>query len=289
MRLEIIIATTGRADILVEMLAWLERQHRLPDAVTVVGAEATDLPEACPSAFPVECIIAKKGSCSQRNAALDLVAGRADVIAFFDDDFFPADDYLVELERLFTGQSDLVGVTGELLADGAHTGALSLEEAQLLLDQCAPPSTPRNADCNWLYGCNMAVRASAVQDLRFDENLPLYGWQEDVDFSSLLLRKGALLRTNRLTGVHLGTRRGRTSGLRFGYSQVANVLYLRRKGTIRLAHGWRLMLGNIAANLVGSLRSSPEIDRRGRLRGNAMAIADTLRGRLNPTRIVALQ
>ena len=38
-------------------------------------------------------------------------------------------------------------------------------------------------------------------------------------------------RANVLRGVHLGNKRGRVSGLRFGYSQIANPIYLLQKGT----------------------------------------------------------
>lgn len=289
MHIEIIVATTGRAAILAEALNWLGRQTQLPDRVMVVGAENADLPQMASTPFPLELLIADKGSCSQRNAALDRVGSDTDIIAFFDDDFFAADDYLAQLDGLFSNHDDLVGATGELLADGAHSDPISSEDARALLLSTSSKGASSENSSHWLYGCNMAVRASAVRDLRFDENLPLYGWQEDVDFSSRLAKYGRLVRTGKLTGVHLGTRRGRTSGLRFGYSQVANVLYLRRKGTIRPVHGWSLMLRNILANLVGSMRPPGEVDRRGRLRGNLVALGDLLHGRMNPRRITVLQ
>ena len=42
------------------------------------------------------------------------------------------------------------------------------------------------------YGCNMAVRLAPMREhgLRFDERLPLYGWQEDVDLSRRLAAFG---------------------------------------------------------------------------------------------------
>jgi hypothetical protein len=35
-----------------------------------------------------------RGLCRQRNRALELLAGRCDVVIFFDDDFVPSPDYL---------------------------------------------------------------------------------------------------------------------------------------------------------------------------------------------------
>ena len=91
-----------------------------------------------------------------------------------------------------------------------------------------------------------------------------------------------------LRGVHLGNKRGRTSGLRFGYSQVANPLYLRNKGTVGLKWALRLMGGNIAANILGSLKPQGLVDRRGRLKGNLIALGDFVRGRLDPMRVLDL-
>jgi hypothetical protein len=128
----------------------------------------------------------------------------------------------------------------------------------------------------------MSVRAELVGDLRFDERLVLYGWQEDIDFTSQLRRFGRVVGLNTLRGVHLGVKTGRVSGERFGYSQVANPIYLMKKGTVPASFALPLMGRNIAANLVRSLWPEPYIDRRGRLRGNLMALAHVLKGRIEP-------
>ena len=288
MHIDVIIATTDRAEIVGETVDWLRHQKRLPDRVIIVGAAEADLPTGLSVPFPVVEMIAAKGLCNQRNAGLDFACEKAGAIMFFDDDFFAEETYLANMERLFKSDDDLVGVTGVLLADGAQTGAIAAPDARAALLSHQARETQDDRACTWLYGCNMGFRASACAQLRFDTNLPFYGWQEDVDFSAQLMAKGKLLRSASLTGIHLGTRRGRTSGLRLGYSQVANVLYLQRKGTMRLYQGWRLLLGNLAANIIRSFRPEPEIDRRGRLRGNAIAFLDLLRGRIDPRRIITM-
>lgn len=285
MRIEVIFASTGRAEVLAQTIAQLGSQTRPPDRVLVVGAEESDLPRVGSSNLNTVLFTAPRGSCSQRNAGLDQIADHCEIVIFFDDDFIPADDYLERVEEVFDSDPEIVGLTGNLMADGAHTGALSFEQGLGILNRSERRPTMPDASTSWLYGCNMAVRYEAARHLRFDEALPLYGWQEDVDYSSNLSKYGKLLRTSRLTGVHLGTLRGRTSGLRFGYSQIANVLYLRKKGTIRPSHGWPLMARNIISNMVLSLRPEPLIDRRGRLRGNIRAIKDLVLGRLHPGRI----
>ncbi len=140
------------------------------------------------------------------------------------------------------------------------------------------------------YGCNMAVRWSDVagKDIWFDENLPLYSWAEDVDYSRHVARYGRVVKSSRLVGVHLGTKQGRTSGVRFGYSQVANQAYLFRKGVVSLKFATLFGLRNILANLRGAVVPESYIDRRGRLLGNWYGLVDLLRGRSSPRRILDL-
>jgi hypothetical protein len=91
-----------------------------------------------------------------------------------------------------------------------------------------------------------------------------------------------------LRGVHLGIKLGRTSGVRFGYSQIANPIYLIRKGSMPRRHANKIMLRNLAANLARSLYPEPWVDRRGRLKGNLLALFDMLRGRISPNQILRL-
>ncbi|MAL25177.1 MAG: glycosyl transferase family 2 [Croceicoccus sp.] len=293
MRIHVAIATTGRPDVLCKVVDRFRHQTRPADGIVVVGAAPEDIAGLDRLAQPPQQAVVspKKGLCAQRNVALSLLRGQTDAVVFFDDDFLVAHDFLQRLEQLFEGDPDLVGLTGWLIADGAQTGALTYEEAEAMLD-AGPNGAPRpdkpDERTSWLYGCNMAFRMSACEDLSFDENLPLYSWQEDVDFTEQLARRGHMLRTSAITGIHMGTRGGRTSGLKLGYSQVANIVYLRRKGTIGAAHGWTLMAKNVAANLAKSIRPEDTIDRRGRLKGNIRAFGDVLRGKADPLRILDL-
>jgi hypothetical protein len=137
----------------------------------------------------------------------------------------------------------------------------------------------------------MAFRLASIGDLRFDERLVLYGWLEDRDFAAALARQGGgrLVKSADAIGVHMGVKGGRMAGERFGYSQIVNPLYMLRKGTMTLSQVADHLFRNMSSNLGRSLRPEPFIDRRGRLRGNLLGIADILRGRLQPERAAALQ
>lgn len=97
-----------------------------------------------------------------------------------------------------------------------------------------------------------------------------------------------MVRTNYFGGVHLGVKSGRTSGTRLGYSQIANPIYLVAKGTMRRSPAAKMALTNFIANLVKSPVPEAYIDRRGRLKGNLLALIDVLRGANHPTRILEL-
>ena len=76
------------------------------------------------------------------------------------------------------------------------------------------------------------------------------------------------------------------SGVRFGYSQIANPLYLLRKGTMTVRTSLRFVSRNLLSNTLRSVSGRREVDYAGRLRGNAVAIFDVLRGRSHPMRVV---
>jgi GT2 family glycosyltransferase len=288
-RIAIGIPTVGRATILCETLRELALQTRQPDAVIVCGTKAEDMAgaeEACPGAL---LLVAKPGLPRQRNAAI-AAAADIDIMVFFDDDFLADPTYIASVERQFVSDPTIVVATGLVLADGIGGPGLTPTVARTHLAAPSPPAAGVQPVFT-AYGCNMAVRLKTMRDkgVLFDERLPLYGWQEDVDLSLRLSPYGKVVKINEARGVHLGVKMGRNSGVRLGYSQVANPLYLSKK---RLGYPLRRALThiacNIAMNVVRSPRPEPYVDRRGRVWGNLLAIRDLFIGRMAPERILDL-
>ncbi len=287
------IATAGRREQLTMTLRQLASQHRLPDRVIVCPAALEDCDDqSCGDLpFPVTVVHGPRGLPAQRNCIIDACAD-ADVIVFFDDDFYPHPKYLAEVELLMATRPDVVIATGHVLADGILGPGIEHDVGVRLLEAAVeiPPPEAAIHETHNAYGCNMIVRVAPVRkhDIRFDENLPLYAWLEDVDFSRQMATYGRIVRSKRLSGVHLGTKRGRTSGVKFGYSQIANPIYMTRKGTLAPHRALRQMGRNVARNITRCLAPEPWVDRRGRLKGNMVALGDILLGRLDPRKILQL-
>ncbi len=232
-----------------------------------------------------------KGLTAQRNRAIDALVSVCDVIVFFDDDFVPSDNALAGISALFGKRQDVIGATGRVLQDGITQGGISYAEALHSIEVYQAKQKFAAFDCqdiDELYGCNMAFRTCAVKDLRFDENLPLYGWQEDVDFAGQLLAKGRIVRTNAFAGVHRGVTRSRTAGTALGFSQMVNPIYMVKKGTMRRAKALTLMSKNFLANHLKSVRPEAYVDRPGRVRGNWLGLLHVITGKSDPRQVLRL-
>src|SRR5580658_4244043 len=289
-RLVVGIPTRSRPAILAETIAFLAKQQRQPDAIVVAYAEAEDIADAA-NQFPhVTFIQAPLGLTRQRNAILTW-AGDHDILLFIDDDFYPDPQYVKITERFFVEHPEVVASTGRVLADDMKGPGLTVEQAKsIIAGSDGAECEQRITNVDLAYGCNMCVRLATIckHGLRFDETLPLYGWYEDWDFSRQLAAFGEVVHISNTCGVHLSTKVGRITGVRMGYAQVANPIYLARKGTFPWSHVFKFIVGPCLKNLVRSLAPEAHVDRLGRFCGNLAAFRDLLAGTLSPTQIVDL-
>jgi glycosyltransferase involved in cell wall biosynthesis len=290
MTLTVIIPTLGRKALVNQILDHLERQTRAPDEVIVSTPDATHVEPYQGHRLRVEYVFGKKGLPSQRNRGLEHALGRSDIITFFDDDFVPADNYLERVEATFEEHPDCAVVAGYIARDGAQEGGLTFEQGLVALRSIEAGYVPHTGlvDRVGAHGSNFSIRCGRVGDLRFDERLVLHGWQEDIDFTAQMRQHGRVASKGTLVGVHLGVRGGKASGTPFGYSQIMNLVYLVRKGTVPWTFALPIMSRNVAANLIRSLWSEPYIDRRGRLKGNLLAAYHVITGRIEPEYILKL-
>jgi GT2 family glycosyltransferase len=301
----VVVATKGRSAWLPSLVANLSKQTILPHCVVVVGSVESDvdsLSDITGQPGPIVRVVISPtpGSCSQRNFGLALSHQLLDAaqdffVVFFDDDFRPAPTWLEECQRAFQSDPTIMAITGQVLADGAHGTSISEQDAEAYIAGRIPPNRHWASGGNIrpvgsVYGCNMAFRKKVVETYQFDENLPLYGWQEDQDLTAQAKKLGSAIYVPQCRGVHLGISSGKSPGIKVGYSQIANPLYLLKKGTMPPKKAWLFMTKNFTANAVKSFSySGTRVDYSGRLKGNALAIADALRGKCHPTNILKLR
>jgi glycosyltransferase involved in cell wall biosynthesis len=181
MKLFVIIPTYKRRHLLGRVLAHLDNQTRPPDEVIISAPDETHVEPCKPKHFGLSYVFGKQGLCAQRNQAIEQALGRCDIITFFDDDFLPATDYLRRLEEALEGHPDWAVIMGHAVADGVRKGGYTFDEGLAFLRQAEQCERPlRVSDHFGAYGCNMSMRATQIGDLRCDERLVLYGWQEEL-------------------------------------------------------------------------------------------------------------
>jgi len=290
LRVAVGIATAGRPDILNQILRELTKQQRPPDVIVVCASSNADLGDI-PLEFPgIVTLFAGRGLAQKRNAILRHLSD-LDVVIFLDDDFLVDPDYVAATEAAFASDAAIAMSTGEVIADGVCGPGLDVTEARLALAAAGGPASAATHDVYSAYGCNMSLRLDLARRYRlmFDEQLPLYGWLEDVDFSRRVAAfHGRIVKVPAARGVHLGVKSARQRGVQLGYSQVANPVYLMRKGTYGARYAAALMSRNILANFGRALWPEAHVDRTGRALGNLRALVDLIDGRLHPQRILSL-
>ena len=289
----IIVWTRGRPDIVASLVTQLGEQTMPPEHIYIIATKADDIARLDPNQQNLTVTIGRPGSTFQRNDGLKLAGSRFSTIVFFDDDFVPSRFWLERMQAIFDARPDVAGLTGNVLADGTRGPGIKLDDAKLMVDfRDREAATDGAFHETFAYGsnvgCNMAYRYSAIRDIVFDESMPAYAWHEDSDFRGQVERRGLFVRAENLWGVHLGHKQGRSSGLALGYSQIANAVYLARKGTVPAGFLAEIATKNVIVNALRSFNPEPFCDRRGRLKGNMIALTDLVRGRLAPARILEL-
>ncbi|MEI4485300.1 glycosyltransferase [Frigidibacter sp. MR17.14] len=281
----VVVATRGRPAVVSATVRHLLATQTLKPRVVFISC--TDPQDAGDLAAldEVVVLVGPPGSSAQRNTGIAAVPKGIDAVAFFDDDFVADPGWLAAAAQVFRDESSVTTLTGHVLADGIKGAGISFERACEIVATASREDGPAWIEPFSPYGCNMVFRASAIRDMAFDERLVLYGWLEDRDFGATLARRGGrMAKSGALRGVHMGVKSGRVAGERLGYSQVVNPVYMLRKRTMTARQVAGQIFRNMASNLVLAFRPEPFIDRRGRLRGNCMAVADLLRGRIEPER-----
>lgn len=285
----VVLASAGRPELLTDAVVSVSAQRGASFLGVVSVPDEQSLPADRSVLEGWRIVTGTRGLAAQRNAALHVLDG-TDVVVFFDDDAVMRPDYVAQALSFLAEHPQVIALTGQVLLDGATSGEVAPETAAAAL--AASAVQPHSRDWRTtreLYGCNFAVRLSAAPDLEFDAGLPLYSWLEDHDVARRLMKRGVLAKVADCVIVHRAAASGgRQAHRRLGYSQLMNPVHLWRKGSFP---AW-LMVWEIfrptAKNVVQAVAGPHATWRRERVRGNALALTDVLRGRVTPGRITEL-
>lgn len=288
MKTAVVISSVGRPEILHETVVSLGKQTYLPIMIVLSLCDTASLSNETAQLSLIRIVLGAQGLTKQRNTGLTVVPRDADCVLFLDDDIELSRNYIESMQQLFYRSPDVVMASGITAADGLRIGrTLTREEASaaVLKTRCESRTEAAEGAC----GCNMFVRHSLLRKVQFDERLPLDSWLEDYDFSVRSRAYGQVVWNYETCVAHIGARVYRERGFLVGYTQLANSHYLWRKGTIPslgrlLGTFW---LPALRVSLQGAVHGKPPwLDYKGRVRGNARALADAAMFRLKPERVL---
>jgi hypothetical protein len=291
--LALVIASTGREQILLSTVRSVLLRKHVPEQIILVGATEGDIPFVQSDRTEIVSLRSPvKGASHQRNFGIRNIREGIRFVSFLDDDCEVHDAYFLEVARCFSNNTNLAAFSGYVM----RNGNIEREVGREILDShVIPEGMPAYGFLKdkWpgLYGCAMNFRYKHLVREEFDENLVKYSLGEDTEIGFRMRRYGDVGGSARCPVVHLACSGGRGSEVKLGYSQIANYYYFVRKGIGYPKRKFisQNLLGLPITNFIGILRESSRgphtVDRKGRLKGNLLAIYDLLRGKIHPSRI----
>jgi GT2 family glycosyltransferase len=286
-QVSVIIPSFARPQVLEETVWSVLRQIIPPYEIIVSVVSQFDVSPATQSLPSVRVLYGTRGSTAQRNIAVAAVDQRSGFILFLDDDVELTPQYIESCLAAMSSRQDAVVLAGTFIQDDVTRG----QARSLVAKFSADLPDPELFDVPLAPGGNMFVRAWVARKVEFDENLALYGWLEDADWSARAARYGKIVCSARSAMVHLHVVTGRVSPRQFGYAQVVNPYYLWKKGSIGSV--WEVLRRHwtrgVPHNLGGCIiDSGHRAYRAGRLQGNIIGFWEILRGNPDPARILDL-
>ncbi len=272
LRTSIIICTYLRPLPLQRLLLSIKKQTLPPDEVLVIDGSGNDQTKEMLGRnhfnnisyykVPAE----ERGLTKQRNYGVRFIAADTDIVAFLDDDTELLPDYILELEKTFSGDNSITGVGGVALNENGwllpqpgktyvhnrfyHFEGFVFPEGQrnvlrnyLGLQSnlgpakmpefshgrtCGFPLTGKIYDADLLIGMSFSFRAEVVKKIKFSSYFEGYGLYEDADFCIRALAFGRNVINTKVQLYHYHDPAGRPNHFRYGKMVVRNGWYVWR-------------------------------------------------------------
>jgi GT2 family glycosyltransferase len=270
----VLISTKGRPALVRDLVERLKKQTRPPDRIFIVGSHAHDLALLDRNDPTLTFFVGREGRGARLNDAMDAAGRDYRTLVFFDDDFLPSRFWIEQAEALLSSAPEVIAVTGAIVAGGFDTRGVDPIDAEAIIDvrEGFPIEGPvLNSDFG-LLGCNMAIRADGIEDLRMDESMPAGGLLADVDFCARIAKRGRVGRAPQMAGVKMDIKLRILDGREVGRAQMINAAYLARKGTFSHIFAVRFMARTFWANFLRAFAPESYIDRTGRMFGNMVGL-----------------
>jgi len=190
----------------------------------------------------IKIINSKPSTCIQRNIGFQFIKDEKYVM-FLDDDniFYP--DAFYRMKEFLNNHNDFVGVAFNQIHRDKE-GILEKFKKNIILDYLGIYSAKKggvsrsgwqsrfinfkkNLCVEWLPTRAVIYKSSAIKNIRFDENLGIYGYLEDLDFSLELKKKGNLMVCGRAKYRH--DQVINRLGYEFGKKEIKNRYYIVKK------------------------------------------------------------
>jgi hypothetical protein len=156
----------------------------------------------------IQIINSRPSTCVQRNIGFNFIKNEK-YIMFLDDDniFYP--DAFYRMKEFLKSRNDFVGVAFNQICKNKKNFLEKIKKNKIL-DYFGVYSSKKggfarsgwqskfinfnkNMNVEWLPTRAVIYKCNAVKNIRFDENLGIYGYLEDLDFSLELKKKGSLM------------------------------------------------------------------------------------------------
>jgi GT2 family glycosyltransferase len=247
MKTLIVIPTRNRPDEIINTINFLNLNKNFFSKIIIVDSSDIELKEKIKKlllnySLNIKLIDAQPSTCTQRNIGFSFIEDE-EFIMFLDDDNIFYNDALLQMNNFLKKNINFAGIAfnqilkeeenfSEKLKKNFFTNKLSIYPSKKGgVSRSGWQSKFINFEndeiVEWLPTRAVIYRTDLIKNLKFDENLGIYGYLEDLDFSLELKKKGKLMVCSNAKYTH--DQSIDRSGFEFGKKEVRNRYYLVQK------------------------------------------------------------